>query len=250
VPTNLNLLIVRTVGDEASAALAASRFVAWLYGRLWFVLSLILSPLAMIHRALGRVARWMPDTLVLASALLLPIFVAGTLIMDSLLGAPSSTPLHISVLDSLRQSLRSGIADPTILNVLDMLLVVAVILGAFLAIGILALWPIFVGVGIVLLPVFGAEAALTAMAWEISEEPVPNGSWTIHQYSSESYGTLLDLAHGLSYEDERVHQRLASWIATIPTAEELASPRPAQANPSTESDQAHAGVRGHTTAVN
>lgn len=217
VVAGVNLHIIRTVGDEASAVLAVSRFVAWCGSRFWWVLSWALSPLSAFDRWFRRRYAGGPDTVILLAVVMGWQIVAGGIVMSSLMGVPSSDPLYLNVFRDLKSGLMDALEDPTLSNLVGAAVIGVIIVGAVLAVTTLLVWLIFVAIAAVLFPMFGSEAALTALAWEVSEEPVPDGSWIVHQFSSDgSDGGALDLAHGLSYEDERVHAHLAHWIATVP----------------------------------
>lgn len=217
IPAKFNLLVIRMSGDEAAALLAVSQLLAWVIRRLWGVTSMLMTPVFRAIDRLERKARWLPGLMVFFIAFLIPIIIEVRqfqMDMGAFLGAlTQSGPLESTLIGELWESLIAPFKDPSLESVLVALFAVVVLLVFVAAVGTLVLWPVLILLGIALLP-FGAEAVMTTLLMEVSAEPVPRGSWTVHQYSPpiDLQQGVFSLAHSVPYDDPRIIQLIGSWM--------------------------------------
>ena len=220
VAPDVNLLIVRSSGDEASAALSFSQFLAWAIGRVSRAVEIVLFPFLWFFRRLDARIPWMSTFLLILCCYGAILSMVVIVLTDALsFGLSPETyvrptqPLYQRILGTMFSGVGAMFSEPSIEHGLDGLFMIGALLGIVL-VGVIGLvCPALLLLSIVLLP-FGPEAVLAVMLTEISVESVPVGTWTVHQYARPAswQGGLLHLAHSAAYDDQRVISLIASWM--------------------------------------
>lgn len=201
-----DLLLIRTTGDEASSALAAAHFAAWLAKRLWNV------PASVLREGYGAVQAWRRTAIGILKWLFLPAAacVAAALWMtpaaiDS--GRPLAYAFQVVTVIAVLVWLSSLAvvwvsAGGTALHYLFSLILAGLITG-----------PLAFVLAILTLP-FGPELALTCTRLELTAETVPPGTHTVHHLQDRPFtpeGALL-LDHSRSYDDPAAIDLIVNWI--------------------------------------
>lgn len=130
------------------------------------------------------------------------------------MSATSGGQYESTLIGEMVADLTSPFREPSVESVLIAILSLLILLVFVVAVGTLILWPVLVLLGITLLP-YGAETIMTALLMEVSAEPVPRGSWTVHQFSppADMQQGLFSLAHSVPYDDPRIVELIGSWMS-------------------------------------
>jgi hypothetical protein len=194
------ILIVRSFGDEASAALGAAHLISWIAERLWSATSRFLGEL------LSTVETWR-SALVKRWRLLVPACVAivGWAVF-ALATAERGSSLEVSGL----------LAAATIAIVIAILArggAVAAFFGALL-IAVLAApsFLVIVALGIAT----GPELLVAALLFRVTAESTPpGGGWTVWQVPKDPWNAArgAGLMHSTTYNDEESLAIVSQWLA-------------------------------------
>ena len=193
------VLIVRSFGDEASAALGAAHMISWIAEMLWTstsrFLGTLLSTVETWRAALAK--RW--RVLVPACAVLV------CLVITSLATAERGSWLEAS-----------GLLAAATLAVLIAILArgghVAEFLGALLIAALAA--PSFL-VMVVLGIATGPELLVAALLFRVTPESTPpGGGWTVWQVPKDPWNTAhgAELMHSTTYDDEESLAIVSQWL--------------------------------------
>ena len=209
----LNLLIIRSPGDEASGALAAVHLLSWIAGRfhrlvLWFVLRpavFVNGILSRIERALGgRMGLWTVAVIGIFFVLLWQIGVNYAL--STLLSHLGLTPPRLLLL--LKPAVLSRHEWLGVLNSAGLLVFAYLTLSGL----IYCLFTVFMW--LCGLP-FGFWRLDPTPEYYVTVEPAPPGRWSIHVLSATQ--TNHDLAHSEAYSHPDSMTVLATWLTeTVP----------------------------------
>lgn len=216
------LLIVRSAGDEASAALGAAHLFSWLVGACW------VRPTA----RLARLAQWITQRIARAAAASIYVRFRRCIIGVALIVCSEVLqPNHdtIAMVIGLPGMCIVGISAVALLIIAISRLTIALLrdssapmyrvskaagIGVFLV-------PLAIALGIALWP-FGPEMMFVAMLLEISAETTPPGAWRVHYVQQvrndrphqESKWTLVPpLVHSRIYEDPAAIAVVRKWVA-------------------------------------
>ncbi len=201
IQRDMNLLIVRASGDEASAALSAMRFANWVAAKA----ASTLIPIALLpERVLMPISRRIHSGPV-ENAILIGLDVVT--LIGALLWA-FLTPYCLSLLPGfdlyvVPSPRVSGVAKS--LSVWSIMLVSAPVLLAGLFTVLLA-----VITSLCRMP-FGFYGGLEPLGPQLSAEASPPGRWVVHQLREQSYGSDR-LAHGESYSQPEAIELLVKWL--------------------------------------
>jgi hypothetical protein len=200
------VLILRTTGDEAAAALGAAHLVSWAAGRIWLVTSHLLGDTVATVEGCRRVlSRHAAASIAIAAFLAL----GGILVFTR---PPATTPISIQVAASIALTVvflalgvwaRGGL--------------VASFLGRFF-LATLAL-PLFL-VAILLGVAIGPELVVAGLLFQVTGEATPPGRWQIWQVPAAGGG----LMHSTSYQDPRALEILERWMSAAEHREPLPTP--------------------------
>lgn len=199
VPPN-KVLIVRSFGDEASAALGAAYMITWIADLIWSMTSRffggLLTTVETWRSAL--IARW--RLLVLLSAVLIGFA------SFSLATAESGSKLEVS-----------GILAIVLLAILLAILArggyVAAFLGALLIAALAT--PSFLIIGVLGIAT-GPELLIAALLCRVTAESAPpGGGWTVWQVPKNPWNTNAGavLMHSTTYDDEESLVIISQWLA-------------------------------------
>lgn len=176
-PEPERLLILRKVGDEASAALATGRFLEWLVSSVWSGFSRLAVPFI---AALKILTQPIPRSAPIAIALL---FVMALLTTVTALSAPFR--------EALAALLSYGLFG-TVIALMSISLLQLVLLCSILGLSIVR---------------FGHAKGLGATSLiRVTTEAIPHGLWQVELFSASGF------AHGDIHEDPSVGERVAMWF--------------------------------------
>jgi hypothetical protein len=194
------VLIVRSFGDEASAALGAAYMISWIADLIWFTTS------RFFGAVLTTVETWR-SALITRWRLLLPVCVVLVgLASLSLAMAASGSWLEVS-----------GIAAIAVIAILLAMLVrggyVAALLGALLVAALAT--PSFLVIAALGIAT-GPELLIAALLCRVTAESAPpGGGWTVWQVPKNPWnveaGALL--MHSTTYDDEESLVIVSQWLA-------------------------------------
>jgi hypothetical protein len=192
VAAGVRLLILRTASDEAGAVLTVAQFISWITGHAF----------ARIDRLAGRLSNlaWILFFSLFFGVVLLSYLYRAGVWFFSKLGLITG-PLPADPF-SLDQGSALSAAFETAMVVLGITIIAPAVLALFVA-GII----IFVSAS------FGHDAMMAALAYDISVEASPPGSWTVHLLPVDlqpMHGSQR-LVHS-SYEDPRAVEAIREWI--------------------------------------
>jgi hypothetical protein len=193
------VLIVRSFGDEASAALGAAYMISWLADLIWSTTS------RFFGAVLTTVDTWR-SALIMRWRLLLPVCVVVGFASLSLATAESGSWLEVSGIVAI-----AGIA--ILLAILVRGGYVAALLGALL-IGALAT-PSFLLIAALGIAT-GPELLIAALLCRVTAESAPpGGGWTVWQVPKDPLSTDAGalLMHSTTYDDEESLVIVSQWLA-------------------------------------
>lgn len=197
------VLIIRTPGDEASAALSTAHFVSWLIGMTWSI------PGRALANAFNTVEHW-DAALARHRLLVIPTSLAALVLGFYLVVSEQfATSRHWRALGSTLVS--------TSLTLFAIQLkggTYGLLLGILFA-GLLVA-PVPLLLGLAALPI-SAELALAAILLEVTAESTPGGAWTVQQLGGVEFARQLPatrvMMHSASYEHPLALQTIADWLA-------------------------------------
>jgi hypothetical protein len=194
------VLIVRTFGDEASAALGAAHVISWIAELIWSTTSRFLGGL------LATVERWRA-ALAARWRIVAPVCVAllGWVIF-AIASAASGTWLQASAVSA-------GMTLAMLLAILSRGGYVAAFFGALL-IAFLAT-PFFLAIAI-LGAATGPELLVAALVFRVTAESTPpGGGWTVWQIPKDPMHAEQSsfLMHSATYQSTEALEILAQWLA-------------------------------------
>jgi hypothetical protein len=206
VPAEAMLKILRTRGDEASAALSAYHLVSWLLtaaiGNVGAVVEAVRE--AKLVKKLPR-RPWIssPEWKTAGLFKKAGIVVANCLMLAMvLLGLALLSP-------TLRETIFTLVAGYFAMLYLVPYLA-AFVVGAAFAASVLP----FALVGALS---FGGDALIAALIYEITAESTPEGTWSVSLLPLSSEGIVRNrLMHSLLYDDQLAVDEIADWIKTLP----------------------------------
>ncbi len=182
-PRRLRVLILRKVGDEASAALESGRFVEWATTWAWQLLSWLTAKppatLAAFKTFVERHAwaRWIP----------IPLTIIGITLF---LGAPENFGALVAILYMVGTFLFGGV----VCAVLALFIVQSFLLTLILLLNVIRF-----GLG----PALGQAALI-----RVTSEATPLGSWEVETFPATGFG------HSEIHEDLHVAEVIANWLHT------------------------------------
>jgi len=199
------VLIVRTAGDEASAALGATHFLSWSAGRLWLTTSRLLG------RTVETVERWR-QSLMRYWMVTVPIILCAIVVSVAtflLWETPDDAPrwLRISLGASFlvllfgvgilaRGGLVAALAGPWFFAAAAAPLL---FLGAFVSMAV------------------GPELIVAGLVLQVTAETTPPGQWQVCQINDPGRDDTLrgGLMHSSSYQHPRALEMIARWIFNL-----------------------------------
>jgi hypothetical protein len=196
------VLIIRTFGDEASAALGAAHMISWIAELVWFTTSRFLGALLLTVETWRSVLarRW--RLVAPACALLL-----GVAILPIAIATPPSWLEASGVF--------AGVTLAILLAILSRGGYVAAFLGALL-IAVLAT-PSFLVIAILGIAT-GPELLIAALLFRVTAESTPpGGGWTVWQVPKDPRNAAHSafLMHSTTYQDEESLAIVAQWFGTL-----------------------------------
>jgi hypothetical protein len=225
----IRLLIVRSAGDEASAVLSAMQFISWVATRAW-------GPALVIGRRLAELSESVPKQSLRTSETVVYAHGAALVFLFAVLGmilASEFAPQPYAVVGVV-------LCAMTCLAMIGFLILLfqdrsrlspwvafrAGVLGVvtFSCVS-LFLTPTLLVAAIVAMP-FAPELALVAIAYEVTVEATPPGTWPVHQLpflervaalppgARVEHPRWLSLMHSASYEDPRALKLLSAWVTS------------------------------------
>ena len=185
------VLIVRAVGDEASALLAAIHFAGWFSTWLW---QFVLTVPYIVLKTLSRLPRGFWVSLVV-------VYLVTGAVLSWLLD--TATILSGKIPDHLMTPITVFMVVPAIALVAGL---------GILALGVPVL-ALTIVLAMLLLPISPVLAPF-ALFLDFSVESTPIGNWTLHLLRCEpkESGGLEGLRHSAIYDDPEVHELVRSWI--------------------------------------
>jgi len=209
VPVDARLKILRTRGDEASAALSAYHLVSWLLtaaiGSVGAVVEAVRE--SKLVKGLPRrpwisSPRWKSAGLLQKAGI---VFSNGLMLTLVLLGLAL-----VSV--TLRETIFTLVAGYFAMLYLVPYLA-AFVVGAAFAASVLP----FALIGALS---FGGDALIAALIYEITAESTPEGTWSVSLLPLSSEGFVRNrLMHSLLYDDQRAVDEIAYWIRALPAGQ-------------------------------
>jgi hypothetical protein len=188
------VLILRTTGDEASAALAVSQFLSWLIVKVTAVLAVLASKVAIFsdERELSnRELFWVRMAVVAGWPL---IFVVWARKYEPIVSVDFAYPvwtLIVSLIGSLTAILLCSWAARIILLTCVLLV---------LLIRVVSLLP------------FGVDIAAASIVLQITAEATPPGAWNLTHVSGRVSESVTGLAHTYIYNDEDALIAIAKFL--------------------------------------
>jgi hypothetical protein len=192
IPATTKLLIVRTVGDEATSFLAAFQFGGWL---LTACIRKYVSTAATLHelsqrlqtqRAFKSLSFRIFATLFPLGALLLLVFHPLSKVGSAIVAAVALIPLLLSLLAPL-----------------------AFMTGAAVLMSIACLAPFAVGIVTLAVLPMGLDSLIMTLFYEVTVESVPTGEWAVNQVVPQH---MEQLNHSATYDDPNVVKTIQEWL--------------------------------------
>jgi len=203
VPATANLMIVRTVGDEAVAAIAAFQFVGWLtttmIRKYVGIAYSVFEKSPVVEQWLDRVPRRIRLAALVFCIITIPLIIV-LLVVNSI-----GHPVH-PFSRFWGHSLFAMLCITIVLMGLSLVPTIAsgVSLGA---VGALAPFALVI-MGCAILPM-GMEAFIATLYYEVSVEAMPAGAWVINQIVPEK-GDRLN--HSAPYNDPNALSAIQDWM--------------------------------------
>lgn len=209
-------LFVRITGDEASSALAATQFTAWLFSKLVHGATSIV-PERLRDRSLffpkSQTGRWLVNVLRVRFPVILLVVLA---FFSSLFGAPFLilTIAHPEKITLLWGAMAIASKQTPIFGTwFDFLIFIVFIVGSVVEIAIFALMIIFLLLSWLNHRTLGGASFKAMMFLEMAVEPVPIGSHTVvHATWAANYRGL---THSSAYQNPNTIAVIRTWIASI-----------------------------------
>jgi alpha/beta hydrolase family protein len=211
IPQSASLMIIRTVGDEASAAIAAFQIVTWVMTKIGL---LYVSALGWIVETFLRIKNYFKkyeDKFVEKFKWWVLGAVVLAFVVDEFLVIAYKQHAFSEMLDRIVKLLNPINIYFSTSKWWQQLSAWEPRGGPLLAVAIAS--PVFIlALGVIagnVLPI-GMGAVLGALVYEVTVEPVPPGAWKLHQI--EPGGEIAGIMHSSVYESDRSLDALSEWI--------------------------------------
>lgn len=219
------LLIVRSTGDEASAALATSQFISFLLARLWrtgrFLASIaerlaeawlaILRPLAVFRRSSLNIA--LGIVLILLGwlvVLVVPVIVSSYPVLWQIYVGLAALTVALALFRRSRVAVGPFLSGALLLFLGPLALLPLVASVLLDLVNVLLILPLGVGLSIPLV-FYGWELLLAGILCDVSVGETPPGSWRVHHLRDDAKAE--GLTHSATYDDPRATRLVTEWIA-------------------------------------